>query len=346
MPTQKIGEIKIHTAPDGNIWFAERGHQPRLAELDAEDFATQSWVLEADALRLLATRDNCDLICALHAARCGTGLPRQVLLGNPRILPVEYERLGKVFGRMERCDISPSLGGWRELASKDYVTYALAGVLKKSEGFNNLAERLLREHPVWPALSFLSDINKESACELICTMLDPRWWVDPSKPDARKRLNSSFGLGQDGRQNLAHIIMGGPENPPGRYCDRARLVLDTWTGGEYVPPAESRLDANSFLWRIQAKKAKTAMHSMQRACHVFLSFMRSVWLDNLTDERQYEAVTRKLGKAKKQVSWTYMKMVKSERYSPQLFVPEHFFELSTEVSAWNKHKEALKQRAI
>lgn len=342
MTEKRIGEIRLHTDQDGQIWGQRHGEEPCVLSSNPDNLASQSWLRDAGKIRIIACGENAALIVALHSVRCHDGRPRQVQLGNPRLLPSQPKRVSTVFGRMDAWDVAPSLGGWRELTNKDYVTYALMGVLHESSGkLNNLAERLLRAHPAWPAVSFLSDANVEAACHLVCTILDPRWHVDPAKPDARKRLLSLFGLGHSGRRNIGYLL--GVEKQPGPDVEYAKLVLDTWTGGDYTPPRADAIDANHFLWRIAAK-GEGGVKGMVRSCQVFLTFLHDVWLDNLTPMRQYEPVSRKLGK-KDPTTVNYIRLVKSSCYSPQLFVPEHFFELPAEIRAWRQHTERLRQRA-
>jgi len=342
MNPKRSGEIRLHTDQDGHVWLQAIGGEPVDCGPDTDGLVSQSEILEAEKICLLAGRYNATIITSLHSVRCQTGRPRTILLGNPWLLPGGDERLETIFGRMDSLELAPSLGGWRELTERDYVTYALAGVLQQSGGkLNNLAERLLRAHPVWPAVSFLGDANLEAACHLVCAVLDPRWHVDSTKPDARKRLLSRFGLGQGGPRNVGYLM--GFEQQAAKHSDTAKLVLDTWTGGDYVPPRPDAIDARGFLWRLAAKDSG-GVKGMLRSCQVFLAFLHEVWLDNLTPLRRYEPVVKKLGR--KQPSMvSYMRMVRAKSYSPQLFVPEHFFELSTEVKAWQQHTDRLRQRA-
>ena len=66
------------------------------------------------------------------------------------------------------------------------------------------------------------------------------------------------------------------------------------------------------------------------ASRVFARFVREVWLDRLTPPRNYTKVRTIQGKVR-------MKMKPSERYSPQLFVPQHFFEDQAAADAWRQH---------
>lgn len=348
---QRTGELRLHTGHDGQIWYMERGGEPAPAGVAPSDFASQKWVLDAELVRVFGSRENADLICALHTAQKQANRSNNVTLGNPRLIPDDPRRIKTVFGKMSHVEYAASCSGWRKLSDKDYVTYALAGVLSNSPSWSthrdhsNLAEQFLKVHPAWPAFSFIDGVDKQAACKIIVTMLDPRWHVDPSKPDARKRLSSTFGLGQDGSKNLAHLLVGGPEHPPGRNVDLTRTVLDAWTGSSYVPPAPDKIGPREFLWRIQGKQLKTPVKAMLKACNVFLAFIQGVWLDNLTPSRVYAPATRRTG-SKSASLVNYARLQPAQVYSPQLFVPEYFFEISTEVQAWKTHCEALGQRSV
>jgi hypothetical protein len=239
-------------------------------------------------------------------------------------------------------DTAPSLGGWRELTEKDYVTCALTGALSKSGGKKNkLTERLLRAHPVWPAVSFLSDASIEAVCRLVCEIFDPRWHVDPAKPDARKRYLTTFGLGQHGLKNIGFIL--GSEAQPMPKVELAKLVLDAWTGGNYTAPPTEEINPQRFLWRIAIKDGG-GTKGLTRACQVFLNFLYDVWLDNLTPARQFSVVVRKLGK-RNPSEITCLRMLKDKKYSPELFVAAHFFEDPSEVLAWKQHILRLQTQA-
>src|SRR5690606_9579989 len=83
-----------------------------------------------------------------------------------------------------------SLGGWHAFGPADYPTYAMAEAL--AAGQSPLG--LLRRHPVWPLLRFIMHLQPAPTCALLATILDPRWYVDPARPDSLSRLKAYLGL--------------------------------------------------------------------------------------------------------------------------------------------------------
>jgi len=238
---------------------------------------------------------------------------------------------------------SPSVGGWHQLTEKDYVTFALIAEFEQAGGqCTSLVERFLRVHPAWPALSFLPDLSKVAACRLLTAIVDPRWHVDPHKPDRDARLRSFLGLGGNGLEVVQSLLMGEPSLDWPRRVARAKDVLDTWTGGDYTPPPQDVVGPSGFLWRVYygVAEAKDGYRGMLRACHVFLRFLRSVWLDSLTATRVYESVVRRVvdrPRGKPDCREKRRRLLPCRAGSSTLFLPEHFFRLTAEVEAWRQH---------
>jgi len=237
-----------------------------------------------------------------------------------------------------------SVGGWHQLTEKDYATFALmAEFARAGHRCTPVVEQHLRRHPAWLALSFLPDLSKVAACGLIAAIGDPRWHVDSAKPDRHTKLRAYMGLGS--RPELIENLLSGkfPEDlalAPRLKARRLQWVLDTWTGGDYTPPAQDMVGPDGFLWRVYHSVAsnKTGFRGMMRACNVFLRFLQSVWLDNLTKAREYERVAKRFRKATTAPKTLKVsRMLPCRTYCPTLFVPEHFFHLKAEVEAWKQH---------
>ncbi len=316
-----------------------------MSSLPPSEFVQQQVIAEADSVRLLGCRENAQLIVELHSRRCATRRPVNVLLGNPNWSPGKEDRTDAVFHCMMGQEESPSVGGWHQLTEKDYVTFALIAEFERAgRRLTSLVERFLRVHPAWPVLSFLPDLNKVAACRLLTTIVDPRWHVDPHKPDRDARLRSSLGLGGNGLEVVKSILTGSRGLTPSvaGAVAFAEDVLDTWTGGDYTPPPQDVVGPAGFLWRVYygVAAAKDGHRGMLRACHVFLRFLRSVWLDSLTEPRLYESVVRRVvnrPRGKPDCSERRLRMLPCRAGSSILFLPEHFFRLTAEVEAWRQH---------
>jgi hypothetical protein len=355
MTSKRVGERRLHTDHDGVVWSKEPGQDPVAISQTAVALSDQSWVLNAEKVMLLGTRDNAELICTLQVllGRMAEARPHRLLIGNPRLQAARYTRLSTIMGHMDGYDFAPSLGGWRELIGLDYVTYALVGVLNKSTVDYEHRDRLLLAHPAWPALSFIDNCCSAAAAKLLCIILDPRWHVDPAKPDACKRLYNLCGLGRDAEQNIQHLLFG-DEYQPGHSVEAARAVLDTWFSLEKTVRASVKPSpkqdcevppSGQFLRKLAAADgSQKRVAGIVKACRVFLTFLQSVWLDNLTPSQKYIQVTRRLGR-KKASNVTYGKLQPESHYNPTLFVPEYFFADSSEVQAWYRHKAVVSNHA-
>ena len=324
-PTQRTAELRLHVC-ENQIWFS--GQDPAQAsDLSAKEFVCQAWVLEAETISIPGTRDNAELICELHSRRslAPDGRPKNIQVANPILVPTEHsggKQVRQSFSRMSTCTYAGTQGGSHALTCRDYVTYALIGVLNKSGGkYNNLAEKLLRAHPAWPVLSFLKDTNKEAACHLLTTIIDPRWYINPMTIKLlggeirMARLKQFFGLAQHAEREIAKIVHG--ESDLSEPTERAKLVLDTWTGGEYTPPPQDVVGPRQFLWRAVNMAKPAGYLALVKGCHVFLRLLRDVWLANVYDKGGYR---------------------------PELFIPRYFFDLKTEAVAWEEHMIGLKKK--
>lgn len=347
---QRIDELRLHVTGD-KIWFSEPGHEAYMSPLSPEEFVRQKVIAEANCVRLLGCRENARLISEIYSLRCiADHKLRTVLLGNPNWSPGVSDAVEDIFHSMSGQEEAPSVGGWHQITEKDYVTYALVAEFDEAgQKCTPLVDKFLRVHPAWPALSFLPGLDKTAACKLIAAIMDPRWHVNPCKPESAARLRSRLGVGRGGVAIMRYLLGASDDLLPAtqRAVDNARAVLATWTGGSYVPPPQDVVGPSEFLWRVYYNVAATkdGYHGMLRASHVFLRFLRSVWLDNLTPPRECELVARRFPNAKRRPkTMKTLRMLPCRKYAPTLFVPEYFFRLTAEVEAWRRHAARCRGR--
>jgi len=291
-------------------------------------------MLTAREIRVLATHTNAELICALVKGQADTGRLQNIKVGNPLLLVSrKAATVDQIFrATLDPKPLRPSLGGWRQLVPADATTFGIQQALVKEKP--DVAEALLQAHPTWTALSFVAGLDRVAACRLVAETRDPRWYIDPQKPDAGKRRQEQWGLGRAGEKNVANILVGGDEHPPGQRVSQARLLLKAWTGKTTTPPPESALTPNHFLWRLvlDRPKSESGVQAMLRASRVFLQFVHAVWLDNLTPARRFKT------SAEGSTEMT--------EYQPQLFVPSYFFETAAIEAAFLRHVQMLDMRTL
>ena len=327
------GELRLHVGangtPESQIWFLWRGRRMAYS-MEPAAFVAQPWVQGASAVRLLGTIENAPLIEALYRSRHAHGKPISIQLGSPVACLHDDERVSAsmIFDRMDVLDcLRPSVGGWHELTYRDHISYALAREIYASKGrCSASAARLLTAHPAWPAVSFPATHNETRAALLLALLLDPRWYVDPSRPNRFARLKSAFGLG--GGKGLSAalalfqlILDDGLDRAPVAIANKAakaQTVLDTWAGAERdLEPQDAVRNPRNFFWLIahQSKRGMKSARGLLRASHAFLRLVSQYWQSEIC------AVPR-----------------------PDLFVPEHFFQDSAVVDAWHAHCRECQQK--
>jgi len=273
--------LRLHQSPDGRLWF---GDDLRVASDCGEDvnrFICGPVIRGYPKIRLLGTPGNADLIERLHILRKKAGLPtdQKIQVGSPVICrntddPIETLRA------MWHWSVNQGLGGrWVELEDKDFATYSLIAELQRTGNkTNEKVRQILRYHPAWPALSFLPILNTDVACQLVATIVDPRWFIHPVRPNRANKLFKYMGLTP---KNVRHLLLD--EGEPDRGYYRAALVVSTWMHSP--PPRPDLGDPRSFLHRILGSFDCPA-RGFLAANKKFLRFMREVWLQGLTPGRR------------------------------------------------------------
>ena len=320
MSTATADDLRLHRETGSTlgawIWFTQRGQQTAYP-MDPTSFVSQDWVHAAPVVQILGTVDNAPLIDALYRARHTQGTPGRIQVGSPWPYDLDAERPDAltIFSRMSLLDrLRPSQGGWHDLTRHDYVSYALCRTVFEARGrCTGVAEKFLKAHPAWPALSFLPTLDQPRSALLLSLMVDPRWYIDPENPDRSARLKSYFGLGS-GKGDASPIRLmeailekRKPEGPLATKMAKIQTVLDTWAGMDRDPdPYLIGDEPRNFLWRIALEAPNRAV-GLVRACHVFLRFVAETWTQAVSDGH------------------------------PDLFVPAYFFHDPAVAAEWVNH---------
>ncbi len=344
MPTtqQGVTEVMLHT-DCGELWFGVGRPQATRWPGSRSDFVRQDWVLNSDCIRVLGSNDNADLIVDLHNAKFKSGAPCKIQLASPWACRLD-RGVPEVFRQMLEMAQAPSVGGWHTMNQCDYTVYALSVESRKARGkLTDTVMCLLQAHPAWSALSFIPTINFEVAAQLLYTIIDPRFHIDPANPDRNSRLKAFMGV-EDASPGIHNVRAYLQDRAEQRHANfgRAELLLDTWCGGWRHVAAQDVVGPRDFLMRIVKIKAghKGEDVAVLRASHVFLRFLRDVWLDRLTAPREFGRRVEKLGRKRtSKVKRSVMQACKS--YTPTLFVPVHFFERPDEIGAWMAHQAVV-----
>lgn len=349
MPVKRgIDILTVHTDEvERSIWFGTGGSLASVWEGSGgiPEFIAEPWVTDAGSVRVLGTSANAELIVSLYNQRLTTGLPQFIKIGSPGCCR-NLRDIVTVFHDMMENALPPSVGGWHELAEADYRTYAALAAYQKDGKLSDRVLKLLEVHPAIPALTFIPSINWDYAIEFLDLMVDPRFHIDRKYPDRNGQLKSFFGLGRgtnSGIYNVRAFLSGREEWKHDSY-HRARVVLGTWYNDvETVIGAGGAVSPDNFLMRVVRQmlvegddRADQDVVAVLKASHIFLRFVKEVWLDSLTPPRHYE-LARLPVRSKPRKIGDVPRMLGNPWYNPTLFVPEYFFKFEDELRAWWKH---------
>lgn len=352
-------DLRLHVGLDGVVWYWD-GKSTRTSSCSPEEFVKTSMVQRAKRIRFLGTHANASLIRGVYIARSGDIPSNQITIASPRVgIRHESDEPSVVFSRMATNTWPSSVGGWRQVTSHDFVIYSLIAEIQKAKGVVTKSALLyLKQHPAWPAVSFVYRHQWQPACRLLTEIIDPRWHIDVDDPERYAQLRNYLGFGSTikeatGKISAAVNLLRGHDGacPP---CDdvrlyRTMLTVASWFGGFIKDPAlENNLGKYlhkpaAFLLRYLYDPREEERHDVRfvRANHRFIRFVRAVWLDNLYLHRRYRTVTQKFRKHSEQT--TRRKLLAPKGYERTLFIPQHFFVESDEVLAWKEHTTRLRR---
>lgn len=333
----QLEEILLHIR-DGRLWFGIDRPMGAVWPGPVADFIQQDWVRSAERLKILGTPENASLIVSLYDQRLRTQGRQRIMLGSPGLCHVDRDT-PEVFRQMLEMEYAPSVGGWHTMVAEEYPAYALIDHLQQTNGSIGMkALCYLQAHPAFPALSFIPSIVLPRAIKLLQVIVDPRFHVDPSHPDRTAKLRTLLGLDSVGLTNVRAYIHNTVQEKNHKYS-MTELTLNTWSGGWSKLATQPSVDARDFLMRVVKTMLRT--HEMEtallRTSHVFVRFLRDVWLHNLTPKRVYMTDNRV------PVADNRCHIKPCRRYNPDLFVPEHFFARADEVQAWLSHLDRMAQ---
>ena len=291
--------LKVHVGRDG-IWCLQRDGMPQRLFPDAETFLSSQLLRNTEQVRLVGTRQNAWLITKLYGLREDDRL-LSVQVATPLVCRTRAERDDPaiVLFMMRRCMQAPSCGGFHELTSADLGMYALIAALYEHGVDMEKIWPYLLAHPAWPVLAYVRTIDAMFAAQLLAHIVDPRWYVDPRKPERTSRLEASLGLTphtQAGVSTLGHKL--------GHNHHGCLLTLRSWKQANLVaeitqifqqrgvtPLADTDLlglHPSDFTWRIWGYHRGFGLNSREtpstptmadlRASQAFVRFLRQVWL--------------------------------------------------------------------
>lgn len=285
-----VKELYIHVADSGVIWFCDETGKACSTNLSAEEFATEEICLKASRIRVLGFHTCADLICRVYETLLQRPDKKTLFqVGTPLYCHVNaVKQPDAVLEAMASLEGLPvSLGGWHEVTVHDAVAYGITAS-KYARNEPEAALLLLQEHPVIKPLSFIIDLDWACLASLLADIVDPRWYVSCTHPNRTAQLRSYVGLRTE---LLIKVLSGDSDRLTGTkavVCERLKLLMGAWTGGNQQPPGVPDLDEpGNFLWRRLLEFPADPVRGWLRASSMFLSFMQSVWLDAMSSQELF-----------------------------------------------------------
>ena len=248
MKTAEENRIRVHKAPDGAIWTAAGRETPVRIAVDLQEFLSLDAWRAYPGIQLLGSSANAGTVVALWEHRRST---QRLQLATPRLCTTAAELRNPEIAlwRMRQCLLSPSLGGFHTMTAADYATYRLGGL------DDTAIPAAIQSHPLWPALSFLRPIDLVAAGRLLAAVGDPRWFVNPQRPDRLSRVQAY--LGQVPGRCRTQVI-----------AERAATVRRLW----YADGKPEIAAPGAFIWRRflavgELRAGQTCVAYLVRAWH-------------------------------------------------------------------------------
>lgn len=295
----------LHVDEDKKIWLSENNQMPVMCAGDYYSLEPKLF-REDSVVKLIASTDNIPLILSLYNKKL-KGDIQSLQICSPIIAHNKKTEIAM----MDTCHWKgwpASLGGWHEFSEDDYPSYYLANYFATNSKLATLGvfDEVLKAHPAWKGLSFISHLNMDKCARLLATILDPRWFIDIKEPDKNSRIENFLGLKPSILSKTKSL-----SNSQSRQIRNCRLVLESWKMGRPTSDSEYNQPDN-FLWRIHALEGCNEKADI-RVSQVFITFLKAVWLDAI-----------------------YCKS-KTSLYMDRLFVPMYFFNKQDEIDAFKQH---------
>lgn len=210
-------------------------------------------------IRADAHRNNIPLLMALYENQEGVSYSELLVRS-----PLAEEDAVKALFDVETV-LGPSRGGWHPFQAPDYATYRLGRVAGVSEAYEALTH-----HPAARYFKLVPLLEPLHLCQVLFQILDPRFFIDPFKPDSSKKLQNYFGLTGN--------------NPPtgGIRLERYLLLRDTWFDDEATAAAET--DPSLFIWR--AHRPVGDARGVCKASRRLLHYINYTWISCLTSANE------------------------------------------------------------
>lgn len=299
-----ITKLHVHR---GTVWALKGAGLAECTGMSVADFMQSNRLAGAESIRLVGDCANASLIVDLWRLK-QSGQLGSVQLASPLVCPTKADRSNPeaVLYYMRRFARPRSLGGFHEMDHNDCHTYRLVAAVRNQPvpALTSAVRECLHQHPAWYPLQFVSRLDHWAVAQLLATIIDPRWYIDPSRPDRSAKLVAFLGLNPKTQAGVTD-----PSKPRWEGHNRCDLVRKCWQNPEalndvkdtyqrcaphvVVEATRFGLSPHDFVWRVWGNRAgysvakdpptPSAVAADLRASQKFVTFLRLTWLDRLTE---------------------------------------------------------------
>lgn len=251
---------------DGELWISRGGECPRRFPGDRERFLASLLFRGSDEVAIAATAGGSRLIVDAYDRCAELGIP--LWLCGPRVAtgPRPWTRPRSLVAAVSALATSEdrlpaSLGGRHRMTEFERGIYGAAAALERT-GTDWPAAAAIGGHALVRAMGFAAWLRTPRVCRIIAEIRDPRWFVDPIKPNAMSPLYARFGLG-------------------GRSLGSRRAAVVRSALGRQLEDGPLGTDPRRMLFRRHhafhraVREPRTAEAATSR---FFLRVLRAVWL--------------------------------------------------------------------
>lgn len=295
------------------VWYSYNNYRAVSTNTGIDDFVESSeFVKSRSKFRIIGNKQNIKLINKLFVKKC-LGHIHSIEICSPNIIKdsskLDPEQLIFILKSIKR---NPSIGRWHPLSPFEYPVYLMVEKISNKQAQNNkVIKYLVKFHPAWKEINFMSPININSLINIIYYIIEPRWFINPRKPNSFSKFEQYFGLRSYNVDFVYNTIKETNSNENKRLHD----IVNVWYPN-LIDDFDYDNNPSCFLYRIFKFYGVSAIGKLKTSRYA-LKYIILNWLDKIN----------------------YLNYGKRGLY----FVPEHFFYKNEEIQAYIRYIEGGKK---
>jgi hypothetical protein len=257
-----------HVDSVGLVWSAGQNEIAALSAFDVDEFVDGLKLSDDCTWRIIGAQQNVNLIARLYQEL----LAAEIQLATPRLVGARRNLSDGRYSIFcaQQSQLPRSAGGWNKLSEQQASIYNLATYQRSSDSLQLFSD-VISEHWFCKLLSFIPGLYLPAVAEIATAVLDPRWFIDPKKPDRCSALKRYLGISPA----VVKAMLAGASSPLHQRC---KLTHAAWYTS--IDPKQI-VKPGHFLHRILYKRGGK-LDGWVSATNKFVEFFNRAWLDQLS----------------------------------------------------------------